>query len=82
MLHALLRLYSPWMHTQFTVASTVYYAASTLYPAKETFIPRAILPDNVAGYADEMGSEDLEKASLDKAGADVEVKSTLSKHDL
>ncbi|EKM58456.1 uncharacterized protein PHACADRAFT_182787 [Phanerochaete carnosa HHB-10118-sp] len=66
----------------FTVASTVYYAASTLFPAEETFIPRAILPDDVAGYVDEKGSEDLEKTSLDKAGADTEVKSTLSKQGL
>ena len=69
------------MLSKFTVASTVYYIASTLFPAKETFIPRAILPDDVIAHADERDSEDLEKSSLDKDGIHAEVKSSLSEHD-
>lgn len=67
---------------QFFVASTVYYIASTLFPAEETFIPKAVLPDDIqAVHAHERYSEDLEKASLDKVAVRTEVKGTLSKHE-
>lgn len=65
----------------FTVAATVYYVTSTLFPAKETFVPHAVLPDDISQHAGERTSDDLEKASLDKVGVREEVKSTLSEQD-
>ena len=47
------------MTPQFTSASVVYYTASTLFPAKETFIPEAIIEED-----DSRSSFDEDKKSI------------------
>ena len=62
------------------MASTVYYIASTLSPAHETYLDKAILPDDAdldAAY--DAKSDDLEQSSVaEKASVRAEVKSARS----
>ncbi|EED86020.1 predicted protein [Postia placenta Mad-698-R] len=56
----------------FTVASTVYFVTSSLFPARETYIPEAILPDDAEDASQTSDAED------DKKSVQAEVKEILA----
>ncbi|KAF9815809.1 hypothetical protein IEO21_04321 [Rhodonia placenta] len=56
----------------FTVASTVYFVTSSLFPARETYIPEAILPDDAEDASQTSDAED------DKKSIQAEVKEILA----